>query len=53
MEKKLTEMSGEELVAYRRRHEVCQGRYQQGSKNWMKCQRRMNRATLVLRTINN
>ena len=53
MKKKLTEMEANELVAYCKRYEDRQRRYQQGSKNWMKCQRRINRATLMLRTINN
>ena len=53
MKKKLTEMEADDLVAYRKKSEESQQRYQQGSKRWMKCQRRINRATLMLRTINN
>lgn len=53
MKDKLTEMEADELVAYREKHEESQQRYQQGSKNWMKCQRRINRATLILEQINN
>jgi len=53
MKDKLTEMSGEDLVAYREKHAQKQEKYQQGSKNWLKCQRRINRATLMLRTLHN
>lgn len=53
MKDKLTEMGTDDLVAYLKKNEERQQSYQQGSKNWMKCQRRINRATLMLRTINN
>ena len=53
MKDKLTEMDEGALVAYRQRARQKQGRFQQGSKNWLKCQRRINRSTLMLRTINN
>ncbi len=53
MKKKLTEMSKEELVAYRKKAEKRQQRFKLGSKSWMKEQRRINKATLYLRTISN
>ncbi len=53
MKKKLTEMNTEELVAYRKKAERKQKGLKQGSKKWLKCQTRINRATLYLRTIHN
>jgi len=53
MKDKLTDMNLEGLVSYRDRWTKKQGKYQQGSKSWLKCQRRINRATLMIRTISN
>lgn len=53
MKKKLTEMDREELLAYRKKAEKRQLRYKQGSKNWLKCQIRINRSKMYIRTLSN
>jgi len=48
MEKKLTEMTLGELSLYIKRHGRKQGKFIQGSKNWMKFQRRIKRASRIM-----